>query len=193
MVDLPQLFSGICGQHLEHTWAPGGIWLPLCQRCTGLYTGAGVAALLLFWLKPRPTRGFLATHGGFLLLMVPFGFHWVPQGPALRAITGLLFGCGVTAFLWLPLNQSGTAEPSAKYLDSIGWIQRLRPYALVLGVSLLLVTLLGAYGGRIAAEALTVQVCCSAVVLTMLVLANAWLGVMGAIKMVAPSTQAHTR
>ena len=41
---LGQCFAFLCGQNPEHTWAPGGLLLPCCQRCLGLYVGAGIAA-----------------------------------------------------------------------------------------------------------------------------------------------------
>ena len=83
--------------------------LPCCQRCTGLYVGAGVAALLHLWLRPRLSGRFLEIHGAFLLVMVPFGFHWVAQGPVLRTLTGVLFGFAVVTFLWLPLSRRASA------------------------------------------------------------------------------------
>lgn len=102
---LAHWFAAVCGQDPGHTWAPGGILLPCCQRCTGLYVGASVAMLLHLWLRPKLTGRFLEIHGGFLLAMVPFGFHWVAQGPVLRALSGVLFGFAVVTFLWLPLRQ----------------------------------------------------------------------------------------
>jgi uncharacterized membrane protein len=121
MLDLAtRLFSLVCGQNPEHTWAPGGVLLPFCQRCTGLYIGAmvGVAMHLagrnrksLSQTKPTsspcPSLGFsipgrlLLIHGFFLLQMIPFGYHWLPQGPVLRTETGVLFGFGVATFLGL--------------------------------------------------------------------------------------------
>ncbi len=99
---LTQVFSHVCGQ-TAHTWAPGGELLPCCQRCTGLYAGALVAALLHGICRPRLSGHFLEVHGGFLLLMVPFGYHWLPQNAALRGVTGVLFGAGLVTFLQLPL------------------------------------------------------------------------------------------
>jgi uncharacterized membrane protein len=99
-------FAAVCGQDPGHTWAPGGVLLPCCQRCAGLYVGAGVAALLHLGLKPRLNGRFLEIHGAFLLAMVPFGFHWIAQGGLLRSLTGVLFGFGVVTFLCLPLNQT---------------------------------------------------------------------------------------
>ena len=43
---LHPIFSWVCGQNLAHSWSPGGELLPCCQRCTGVYVGAFVAALL---------------------------------------------------------------------------------------------------------------------------------------------------
>jgi len=97
---LAAVFSLVCGQNPTHTWAPAGVILPCCQRCTGLYTGAALAVLLQLLLQPRLTDRFLQLHGLFLLQMVPFGFHWLPQGPLVRTLTGLLFGFGVVAFLF---------------------------------------------------------------------------------------------
>jgi uncharacterized membrane protein len=109
---LHHVFAAVCGQNPAHTWAPGGILLPCCQRCTGLYVGAGVAALLHIWLRPKLSGRFLEDHGAFLLAMAPFGFHWLKDGPTLRTATGLLFGFAVVTFLWLPLA-GGLRENSA--------------------------------------------------------------------------------
>ena len=106
MPGLEWLFGIVCGQNPAHTWAPGGEALPCCQRCTGLYAGALLAIILQLFLKPRPTARFLKVHGLFLLIMVPFGYHWVSQGPILRTVTGLLFGAGLVTFLMVSLRGS---------------------------------------------------------------------------------------
>src|ERR1035441_7920476 len=100
---LHQLFSWVCGQNLAHTWSPGGELLPCCQRCPGVYVGAFVAALLHLARPPQPTSFWRWLNGAFLLFMVPSGYHWIPQNPELRAVSGILFGFGLVAFLWLPL------------------------------------------------------------------------------------------
>ena len=126
MQDLLQiLFGYVCGQNPEHTWAPGGLALPCCQRCTGLYAGAFFAALLHLWKRPGLTGRFLEVHGLMLVLMLPFGFHWVDQGPVLRGISGVLFGAGVFTFLWLPVRQIGCGlktglRPSARVVYAAG-------------------------------------------------------------------------
>jgi hypothetical protein len=75
-----------------------------------------VAAVLQLRLKPRLTGRFLWIHGLFLLQMVPFGYHWLPQGPLLRTVTGALFAFGLVTFFWLlpasrrPTNEKPTAD-----------------------------------------------------------------------------------
>jgi uncharacterized membrane protein len=115
---LAHWFAAICGQDPGHTWAPGGILLPCCQRCTGLYVGAGAAALLHLWLRPKLSGRFLEIHGVFLVVMVPFGFHWVAQGPVLRTLTGVLFGFGVVTLLWLPLSQRADSRGRSRRRQS---------------------------------------------------------------------------
>jgi len=84
----------------------------------GLYVGAGAAALLHLWLRPKLSGRFLEIHGAFLVVMVPFGFHWVAQGPVLRTLTGVLFGFGVVTFLWLPLSQRADSRGRSRRRQS---------------------------------------------------------------------------
>jgi uncharacterized membrane protein len=179
MEALTHLFSVVCGQDPGHTWATGGVWLPCCQRCTGLYTGALAAAILHLTLKPELNRRFLGTHGLFLLFMVPFGYHWVPQGPFLRAVTGALFGVGIVTFLRLPLWGDGTA-PAALLVgpakrEASGLPEHAdrngRYFAGVLA-AVLLVPAAGAYGGGVGFRLLTVAVCGGALVFGLMVLGN---------------------
>jgi uncharacterized membrane protein len=176
MSDLLQhLFGWICGQNPGHTWSPGGELLPCCQRCTGLYVGACVAAGLHLLRHPAPTNRWLWLNGGFLLFMVPFGFHWLPQGPELRAITGVLFGFGLVAFLLLPLRRSGTGvlpvqlrgdKPDACPTTRMAlWLTLL--------AMLVVVPWLGAQGDARAANTLTLLAALGALALFALVLANA--------------------
>jgi uncharacterized membrane protein len=94
-----RLFSLVCGR--EHVWTLAGEPLPFCQRCTGLYVGGALAVLLLLLFRPRPTPNVLWVHGLLLLLMVPFGFNWIEQGPTVRMLTGQLFALGLVYYLGL--------------------------------------------------------------------------------------------
>jgi len=96
---LRELFSHICGQ--QHCWVLGGQALPFCQRCTGLYVGAICALILIVTFRLRPNAFLYWIHGIFLLVMIPYGFHFVPQGASVRTLTGVLFGFGLVYYLAL--------------------------------------------------------------------------------------------
>ena len=194
---LYHFFSAVCGQNPEHTWVPGGIRLPCCERCMGLYAGACAAAVLHVSLRPKLTGRLLEVHGAFLLLMAPFGFHWLPQDPLLRTLTGMLFGFGVVTYAWLPLSDSAVARignpryrriatcrarPGAEHLAGSNPVMQpaANPgYALGLGAALAAVPALAALGGRPGAYLLCGLVCAGALALGALLMANAALGVAG--------------
>lgn len=100
MAELETLFSWFCGQWTEHTWRPGGLPLPFCQRCTGLYVGACVAIVLEAFFRQPISRRRLWLDSLLILQIVPFGYHWLPQNDWIRTLTGFLFAFGVVAFLW---------------------------------------------------------------------------------------------
>jgi uncharacterized membrane protein len=150
---LQHCFGWVCGQSPEHTWSPGGVLLPCCQRCTGLYIGAFVAAMFHFVLRPAPTNRWLWLNGGFLMFMIPFGFHWVPQGPLLRMITGVVFGFGLVAFLWLPLGRAGSRE-SAQSAPAQSGERPPASLLLPLALTLALAPWLALHGNSLAAHAL---------------------------------------
>lgn len=142
---LHQLFAPFCGQ--QHSWWVGDLLLPFCQRCTGLYVGGAVAAVLCLLFRPRPTRAILWVHGGFLLLMIPFGYHLVPQNSEIRMLTGQLFSFGLVYFLTLnPVFDNGRWKPA------LG--ERPGAYATGAALCILLTQLAVHYGGAGAAEVL---------------------------------------
>ena len=162
---LRHIFAGLCGQNPDHTWAPGGVPLPFCQRCSGLYASAAVAAIALLVLRPRLSKRFLESHGACLLVMAPLGLHWVPEGPVLRTLSGILFGFGVAAFLWLPLAAGR------------GWAEAPRPhaasgYGLAFAASLVVIPILASMGGAGSAYVLAVLGCAGAAAFLLLVIAS---------------------
>ena len=183
-------FVAVCEQDPGHTWAPGGVVLPCCQRCLGLYVGAGVAALLHIGLRPKLTGRFLEIHGAFLLLMVPFGFHWVTQGALLRTLTGVLFGFGVVTFLWLPLargvgkreDKSEVQSPKSEGRPK-SEVRNQATYLLSLGVTLILLPTAARLGGASAACLLAALAFWGALGVGVLVVGNLGLGVRGAFRL----------
>ncbi len=155
---LAEVFALVCRR--EHCWAPGGEVLPFCQRCTGLYVGAAVAAVLYGLFRPRPTSLSLWIHGLLLLVMVPFGYHLVPQNGVLRTLTGQLFAVGLVCYLSL--------LPTARL--SFWWKHSKRmslAYAVCVLGSLVIVQCAVHAGGRVAGAVL------------------AWLGLVGLIALAA--------
>lgn len=119
MDTLHAIFAHVCGQ--VNLWSLGGETLPFCQRCTGLYVGGAWAMLAWQLARPRPTIRVLALHAVFLLLMVPFGYHWIAQGPVLRTLTGYLFAFGLVYFLALhPAHRLGREEGASR--EALYWL-----------------------------------------------------------------------
>ena len=182
---LAHWFAAVCGQYPGHTWAPGGILLPCCQRCTGLYVGAGAAALLHLWLRPKLSGRFLEIHGAFLVVMVPFGFHWVAQGSVLRTLTGVLFGFGVVTFLWLPLSQrAGKSLSRPLRVQNSAW-----GYFVMLGTTLILLPTTAMLGGAFAAYGLSGAACWGALVLAALIAGDVCLGLLGGLRLLRRLTR----
>lgn len=99
MPPLQHIFSFLCAK--QHNWLVGGAELPFCQRCTGMYVGAIAALVAYLLMKPKPSRRMLWTHGIFLLVMAPFGYHLVVQTGEIRMLTGQLFAAGLVYYLLL--------------------------------------------------------------------------------------------
>ena len=179
---LHQLFSHVCGQNLGHTWSPGGELLPCCQRCTGVYVGALVAALLHLARPMQPTSFWRWLNGTFLLFMVPAGFHWFSQGPALRAASGILFGFGLVAFLWLPLPGKFTIHDLRFTLRSCFEVVNRKSQivnAAALLAALVITPLLGASENSLAATALALLTAGGALAFVLLLAANLFLAARG--------------
>jgi uncharacterized membrane protein len=174
---LRHVFGWVCGQNPAHTWSPGGELLPVCQRCTGVYAGALAAALLHLAWRPAPAPHWLWLNGAFLLFMLPAGFYWIPQNPELRCDSGILFGFGLVAFLWLTLPGKFTihdlrfTRPTAIQSHRANCKSQIVDLAGLLAV-LVLTPLLAENGQAVAAGILTAACAGGALVLAALPLAN---------------------
>ncbi len=139
-----QIFSFVCGQNVAHTWAPGGVLLPLCQRCTGFYVGAAISLILLLVFRPPLNGRYRWFHVALVLGMTPFGFHLVPHGAVLRTVSGQWFGFGVVGLLWL--------LPGLRSGDKQGRAASSRGLHLLLGLtSVILLPAFACWGGAFAA------------------------------------------
>jgi uncharacterized membrane protein len=167
MLDL--VFAHLCGRTVGHVWMTGGIELPCCQRCTGLYIGAFCAIALHLSFRLPPLSKYLWIPGLLLLQMVPFGFHLVSQGPLLRTLSGQLFAFGVVSFLWL---MPGTCLwRKRKPCKSKTWA-----YVLIVGATLLILPAVALRGGALSGILLSWLCFAGLLSLGLLVLANVVLG-----------------
>jgi len=175
---LAQWFLPLCGQYAPHVWTPGGVALPCCQRCTGLYAGVFAALVLWAFSRPGPGRAGLAIHALMLLQMIPLGLHWVPQGPVLRCWSGLWLGFAAVYFLgaaparWRAARQGSAHRWHAE--KGGGTCRRLGPAIYVGGLilTMILVPSGGVHGGRAAWMLLALAATAGALGLGALILAN---------------------
>lgn len=158
------IFSALCGENPEHIWAPGGQPLPVCERCTGLYVAAAMAVAAQLWFRPRIGRRFLLFHALCLAQLGLFAFPWLPDWPALRGISGSLFGFGVVAFLWPAVLDWCPKCPGPRF--------GAKGYALALAASLGMVPLFAEWGGRTGAFVLMCLMLAGLLALATLAIAN---------------------
>ena len=115
------IFSRVCHQIPERSFALSGLPLALCHRCFGICLGLSLGSILRNPFKHRglaARRFFLLAATVPLLLdaLLPFTGLWTGT-PLSRFLTGLLFGSLTSSLL-----VSGIAE----LLDEAPW-QRLLP------------------------------------------------------------------
>ncbi len=94
------VFAWLCQQDPARSWDPGGVSLALCQRCTGVYTGAALMVFVVPWMTFKPSRSLALLHAAFVLQMVVLGLHLVPHPALVRMLSGQLFIVGVAYFVW---------------------------------------------------------------------------------------------
>ena len=141
------IFSWVCAQNVEHTWAPAGELLPMCQRCTGFYAGAAIALFLMFLFRPQVDSRYRWIHTILVLAMAPFGFHLVSHGPIIRTLSGVWFGFGVVGLLWL--------FPGEKFFTGKSSTAMAKHLHVNLGLSsFILLPAFARWGGGVAAEIL---------------------------------------
>lgn len=109
-------FGFQCHRDPSRALAFGGLPLPVCARCFGIYTGLGLGALVLRpRLEPRFVRLWLA--GAVLVMLLDVATELLAmrsESPALRVITGMLLAWPIGVALVLNARQHarGRRPPS---------------------------------------------------------------------------------
>ncbi len=102
----PVIWGGVCHLQPERSFALGGVALPLCGRCTGIFMGFLIGRFC--WGIDAISRKRLLLSLGAMMLMV---LEWklshqevMTSSNVIRLLTGVLFGFGFShVFHALPL------------------------------------------------------------------------------------------
>jgi len=141
-----------CHRIAERSLSIGGIQLPLCARCTGIYIGmitgwtwlAARGRMRAAQFPPRAIAlmliGFVALMGidglNSLAMLIPGAPHLYDTQNWMRLFTGSLYGVAVSALLTPMINVSLWREPGG---DSA--LENWREAALIAGVAIALAML----------------------------------------------------
>ncbi len=101
METLTSIFAHVCGQ--GRCLVVDGTALPVCERCTGLYLGALLAAMWVLaqgvWRRGLPSLPLVCAQAGTLVVALLGGLHVLDFGPGWRLLCGMW--TGEVAVLWL--------------------------------------------------------------------------------------------
>ena len=107
----------VCHQRPERSFHWGTAPWPLCARCTGVYAGAAIAALLALAGSLPPVHTAARARWWFAIGALPaavsLAFEWtsgVMPSHVVRMVTGLPLGATVVALVLAVLSEAG-AEP----------------------------------------------------------------------------------
>jgi uncharacterized membrane protein len=135
--------SAVCDQLPTHSYHFGGVVLPLCARCTGLYLGALLTIGFHAWRHPRASG---LPRVWMLVALVLFFFAWAgdgvnsflaafpnlphlyPPSNLLRLITGTLMGLTTGSFIyvmfnalvWRPINPAPILATNREFFALLG-------------------------------------------------------------------------
>ncbi|HCY77871.1 MAG TPA: hypothetical protein DHV28_18340 [Ignavibacteriales bacterium] len=97
-----QIYSTVCHQNINKSFTCNGIPFFVCARCTGIYSGVLIAALIILFLKkPLNIKTYLLLLFSLPMLtdviLVNIGVY--NYNRLLSAFTGLLFGSVVFLYI----------------------------------------------------------------------------------------------
>lgn len=132
--------SAVCHQMAERSFIFGGIPLPVCARCTGIYSGIFFSMLFFFFFgrlkgnKPYSTGGMMIGAFSFIPISIDGFFSYMgfwESNQLLRVVTGALAGASLVGFLLLGANFD-VIEKNEKPI-----FKSLKEQLFVLGITLL--------------------------------------------------------
>ncbi|MDD3394962.1 MAG: DUF2085 domain-containing protein [Anaerotignum sp.] len=131
--------SAVCHQMAERSFILDGKQLPVCARCTGIYSG--IFFSMIFFLifgrlkgnKPYSKWGMLLGALSFIPISVDGFFSYLgfwESTQLLRVVTGALAGASLTGFLLLSANFDVLGENTRPIFQSI------KEQACIIGITL---------------------------------------------------------
>ena len=146
MIDfLQRMGSAVCHQMVERSFIFDGMQMPLCARCTGIYTGA-FFAFCFFFLKKRMQRDAFSTSQAIItaLAILPVGIDGVgsylgfwESSQMIRVFTGGLVGVVTPGFL-LSAGNSDPRKPGGQPVyEKTAELSLLMVVSLIFGFCLL--------------------------------------------------------
>jgi uncharacterized membrane protein len=115
--------TSVCHQLPSRTLLPGGIYMPTCARCSGIYIGFFISAIILFLMFRKKESSLPPIY--IIILMVLFILSTIIDGALsylttistnniLRLVTGFLCGSAIMVILYPIFNYEYYKEPSDK-------------------------------------------------------------------------------
>lgn len=137
--------SAVCHQMAERSFLFHGMQMPLCARCTGIYTGVFFAFCFFFWKKRiqagKPFSLQQAVVTGTAIL--PVGLDGVgsylglwESSQLMRILTGSLVGAVVPGFLLMAGNFDPKRENRTPIYEKTAEILLLLAVSVVFGICL---------------------------------------------------------
>ena len=121
---LQALGLGLCHRMPERSFAFGGVQMPVCARCQGIYIGIIVTLISLFWLYRGAQRAGLPGipfYIGAALATVAIGIDglgsylgFYQTNNFARVLTGIMFGAAMGPVIYSLLIESLAARRSPK-------------------------------------------------------------------------------
>jgi uncharacterized membrane protein len=97
-----QLYSTVCHQNTNKSFIFNGIPFLVCARCTGIYTGTTISALILIGFSKNfvfKTKYLIIMTVPLLLDVIFLTFNFYSYNKYLSSFTGLLFGSSVFLYI----------------------------------------------------------------------------------------------
>jgi uncharacterized membrane protein len=115
---------GLCHQMPERSFSFGGVQLPVCARCSGIYIGIIITLIMLFTLYRGAQRSGLpgiAFYFGAALATVSIGIDGIGSYMGLyhtnnfmRVLTGIMFGAAMGPVIYAILVESLAKHSSSR-------------------------------------------------------------------------------